>query len=167
MKDKLHRIAINVAGALLFVLAVSGPLPIRAQYLVPNPGPPSPQSQRLLLSQLQSQLHWFDNATSTTLRYAQGADTLLWQHYEGIRVGFGTLTRALTPRQLEMGANDLAELDAGLAIIGEAFANFQDDLSRGRSGAVAFRTLCQVLRDSMKVWVQELNRVAKRLQVGR
>jgi hypothetical protein len=167
MKQTLRQIVFNSSFGLGLLLVLSGPYRMRAQVLIPNPGPPSPQTQRLLLSRLQTEIHWLQSATTTSLRFAQGADTLLWQHYEGVRVGFGALTRALTPRQLEVGANDLAELDAGWAIIGEAFKNFQDDLNARRSPEIAFRTLCRVLQDSSKVWVQQLDRVVKRLQIGR
>ena len=99
--------------------------------------------------------------------FATGGDVALWRHYDVVRVAFGALKDVLTPWQLDTGANDLAELDAGWDIIGEAFSNFQEDLNRGRNSTVAFRTLCQVLRDSVKVWRDQLNRVAERLQVGR
>jgi hypothetical protein len=96
-----------------------------------------------------------------------GADVVLWRHYEGLGISFKALKRSLSPQQLQFGANDLAELEAGLAIVGEAFAYFQEDLNQGRHATVAFRTLCQVLRDSSRLWGRELNRVARQLQVGR
>jgi hypothetical protein len=153
--------------AITSVLTLSGPAPVHAQFPTPYPAAPIPFSQRQLFDQLKMQLNWLNNATRTASNFGPGADTVLWNNFEGIRVGFGALTRSLSPKQLDYGANDLAELDAGLAIIGEAFTNFQDDLSNGRSVTVAYHTLCQVLRESMRLWAQELNRVAKRLQIGR
>ena len=101
------------------------PLSVRAAMLTPYPGAPSPQSQRQALQQLKQLLQWLENSTRTSATFAQEADLVLWQNYEGVRMGFEALTRTLTPQQLQYGANDLDELDAGLAIIGEAFTNFQ------------------------------------------
>jgi hypothetical protein len=153
--------------ATLILFHASEPSRLYGQTLWTNPGPPSPQAQRQMLEQLRQQLNWLDDATKNAPRLASGADVALWRQFDALRVAFDVFKKVLTPWQLEHGANDLAELDAGLAIISEAFGNFQEDLDRGRNGTLALRTLCQVLRDSTKVWGQELGRVAKRLQVGR
>jgi hypothetical protein len=161
--------SLNCTALIMIILcALSGPLRIGAQVMMnPYPAPPTlPQSPRQLLDQIRTQLHWLESATRTSSMFNTGADVLLWRHYDGLGVSFRAFQRSLSPQQQEFGANNLAELDAGLAIIGEAFANFQDDLNQGRHGTVAFRTLCQVLRDSARVWGQEMNRVARQLQVG-
>ena len=128
-----------------------------------TPGP----NQRQILSQLQSQLRMLQQATRNASMFNAAPDEMLWTQFDGVRVGFQVLTSSLSPWQLDRGANDLAELDAGLGIIAEAFPNFQDDLSNGRPQAVALRTLCQVLRESFDLWERQLNQVASRLHIGR
>ena len=145
----------------------SAPTTVSGQVLVLPLPPPPPLNQRQSYQQLQMQIDWFQNATRTAPMFNTGADTTLWTHFEGLRIGFGEFTRSLSPAQLQRGANDLAELDAGLAIIGEAFPNFQDDLNSGRHPTEAIRTLCQVLRDSVKLWGQQLRVVSQRLRVAR
>jgi len=72
----------------------------------------------------------------------------------------------LTPQQLAYGANELAELDAGLDILAESFSNYQEDMAAGQSSARAFRNMCQVLGRATGFWLQELNTVSARLRVG-
>jgi hypothetical protein len=165
MIKPVRRFLLLTLLASLAIFQVFEPLPVRAAMVTPYPAGPSPQTQRQALEQLKQLLQWLDNATRTASRFNE-ADVVLWNNYEGVRMGFQALTRTLTPQQLQYGANDLDELDAGWAIIGEAFANFQEDLNAGRSGRVAYQTLAQVLRDSGRVWGQELNRVARRLRIG-
>ncbi len=83
-----------------------------------------------------------------------------------MRVAYAALKATLTPAQLTYGANDLAELDAGLDIIQEAFSGYQDDVAGGRSTGVALRGMCQVLNQTMGLWLQELNKNCARLRVG-
>jgi hypothetical protein len=73
----------------------------------------------------------------------------------------------LNPQQLADGANELAELSAGLDILQEAFTNYQNDVAGGRSESAAFAELSRVLRQAAEAWLQELNRVSARLRVGR
>jgi hypothetical protein len=67
---------------------------------------------------------------------------------------------------LQKGANALAELDAGLDIINEAFTNYQNDVAAGREGRTALRDMCEVLREAVQVWAQELEKTSSRLRVG-
>lgn len=59
------------------------------------------------------------------------------------------------------------ELEAGLGILQEAYANYQQDLGLGRRPSVALRDMCQVLRRGADVWLEEFNQVCARLRVGR
>jgi hypothetical protein len=124
-------------------------------------------NQRQVLNNFQRQLDMFDDAIRNTTRFNTPPDVMLWHNFDGLRVGFQTIKSSLAPVQVQRGANDLADLDAGLAIIAEAFPNFQEDLNNGRSYQVALHTLRQVLRDSMRIWTQQFNSVARRLQIGR
>jgi hypothetical protein len=67
---------------------------------------------------------------------------------------------------LAQGANDLAELDAGLGIIQEAFNNYQEAVAAGQNANSALRDMCQVLREASQVWLQELNNRCSKLRVG-
>ena len=90
----------------------------------------------------------------------------IWQEFQLLREAYNLFTTTLTPTQLQHGANDLAELNAGLDILQEAFGNYQQDLAAGRSMAAAFHNLCQVLARGSRVWEQELVKVGTRLRVG-
>jgi hypothetical protein len=64
------------------------------------------------------------------------------------------------------GANDLAELNAGLDIIQEAFTNYEEDIAGGRPAGPALEKMCRVLRRSSALWLQELNKTSSRLRIG-
>jgi hypothetical protein len=68
--------------------------------------------------------------------------------------------------QLDFGGNDLAELDAGLGIIQEAFSVYENDVANGRSISNALRSMCQILSQASGLWLQEFNRVSSRMRVG-
>jgi len=72
----------------------------------------------------------------------------------------------LTQEQLAHGANGLAELDAGLDILAEAFDNYQQGLAAGQPVGSALRDMCAVLRQGSDLWLQELNKNCSRLRVG-
>jgi len=72
----------------------------------------------------------------------------------------------LNPQQLANGADELAELSAGLDILQESFTNYHNDVAGGRSEGAAFAELTRVLRQIAGLWLQEVNRVSARLQVG-
>jgi len=83
-----------------------------------------------------------------------------------LRAAYDQFKATLTPNQLASGANELAELEAGLDILQEAFDEYQQDVAAGRSQAAAFRSLCRVLDEAAGLWLQELNKVAEKLRVG-
>jgi hypothetical protein len=67
---------------------------------------------------------------------------------------------------LTSGANQLAELDAGLDIIQEAFTDYQTAVANGQSSNTASANLRQVLNKAIRVWTQELKRDRRQLRVG-
>jgi len=129
-------------------------------------GPPTtPTAQRNALGAVRSQVSWLQNATRTASSSSQGFANL-WQQFQSVRGAYMGLTQTLNPRQLADGANDLAELDAGLGIIQEAFSNHQDAIAAGGSPASALRDLCEILREASKIWLDELNSTSSKLRVG-
>lgn len=155
--------SIYIVLTAVVLLAIPGPGQVGAQSRLQ----PVPVNQRQLFNQLQRQLEMFADLTRNAVKVNQPPDVILWHEFERICMSFERLESSLAPIQLDRGANDLADLNAGLDIIAEAFPNFQKDLDRGRPVPEAVRTLCQVLRDAMKLWGQQLSRVAHRLQIGR
>jgi hypothetical protein len=135
-----------------------------AQVQWPFTTPITPGSQRSGMQAVQSQIGWLQNSTRTAANYAN-AD-LVWQHFQAVRAAYNGFMGTLTQQQLNYGANDFAELSAGLDVIQEAFAQYENDLSSGRSASTALRSLCQVLRDASAVWLQEFNQDCRRLRVG-
>jgi hypothetical protein len=131
------------------------------------PFPPvTPNDQRNAVNNLRSQLNWFQNATRTAPNFgAQGYGQVHTQ-FDGIRGAYEGLKHTLSPRQLADGANALAELDAGLDIIQEAFANYENDVAAGRPATAALRDMCEVMRQATQLWAQELNKTCSRFRIG-
>ena len=132
----------------------------------PYGSPTTPDAQRNALSAVRSQASFLDNATRTAPNFgAQGADNV-WQQFQTFRGAYVALKQTLTPQQAVQGANALAELDAGLDIIQEAFPNYQDAIAAGQPPNTALREMCQVLRQACALWMQEFNKNCSRLRVG-
>jgi hypothetical protein len=140
--------------------------PLCAQVPFPFAPQTTPDAQRNALNGVRSQINWLQNASRTAPNQVTGGYEKMVQEFQTLRGTYGLFTSTLTPQQLNYGANDLAELAAGLDILQEAFGNFQQDLAAGRAPASAFRDLCQVLARGSGVWGQQLNRVSARLRAG-
>jgi len=129
-------------------------------------GPPvTPTAQRNALAAVRSQVNWLQNATRTASAGSQGFANL-WQQFQSVRGAYHGFTLTLNSRQLAQGANDLAELDAGLGIIQEAFSNHEDAIAAGASPVSALRDLCEILREASRIWLDELNSSTSKLRVG-
>lgn len=128
--------------------------------------PATPQGQRNAFSAVKSQVGWVQNATQVAPNYGAQGYGNVWQAFEGLRGAYSAFKETLSPNQLAYGANQLAELDAGLDIIAEAFTNYQEDVSAGRPAAPALRNMCSVMRQACGLWLQEFNKTCSRLHVG-
>jgi len=161
----LHHSLQRVQLALLVALSVLSPLLLFAQW--PFAPQTTPDAQRSALNSVRTQVNWLKNATRTASNFAgaQGYGNVR-QQFDGLRGAYNGLKQTLNPHQLSYGANDLAELDAGLDIIQEAFVNFEQDVAAGRPVDPALRDMCQVLRQGSAVWLQELNKKVSRLRIG-
>ena len=132
----------------------------------PYGSPTTPDAQRNALAVVRSQVGWLDNATRTAPNYgAQGADNV-WQQFQTLRGAYTALKQTLNAQQATQGANSFAELDAGLDIIQEVFPNYQDAIASGQPVNSALREMCQILRQTCALWLQELNKCCSRLRVG-
>ncbi len=139
---------------------------LRAQPLMPSPPPSTtPAAQRNALNALRAQVNWFRNATRTAPSYATGNYGMVLHQFQLMREAYNAFKATLTPNQLTAGANELAELEAGLDILQEAFDDYQQDVAVGRSPNAAFKSMCQVLNGAASVWLKELNKTAKRLRL--
>lgn len=171
MKSTAFKIALTTAVALCGAAMLTSPGRLTAQAPWPYAPPPmmavssSPSAQRNALNAVKTQMGWLENATRTSPNYVGGDDMVLDQ-FQKLRSAYNTLKMTLNDRQQAQGANQLAELDAGLYIIQEAFSKYQEDLRAGRSAANALDDLCHVLREASRVWMQQLNRDCSRLRVG-
>ena len=128
--------------------------------------PTTSTAQRNALSNVRMQVNWLQNATRSASSYGNAGADMIQQQFQQLRAAYGALVRTLNQRQLDRGANELAELSAGLDIIQETFANYHDDIASGRAVFVALNDLSQVLREASGLWLQELNRDCSRLQIG-
>jgi hypothetical protein len=128
--------------------------------------PTTPDAQRNAMTSVQGQVAWLQNATRTASSYNTGSVDLVWSQFQELRNAYNSFTTTLNPQQKAYGANDLAELSAGLDIIQEAFTNYQDDIASGRSAGLALRDMCQVLNQAAGIWLQEFKKDCGRLRVG-
>jgi hypothetical protein len=171
MTSKLRGILLPAAVAALIGALIILPSLLRAQpwpYAPPPvmPAPNNSMAQQNALRTVQSQVNWFQNSTRTASSYQTGAYGYVWQQFQTLCGAYNAFKSSLTPQQLDRGANELAELDAGLGILQEAFSNYQQDLADGQSTGTALNNMCQVLYQASGVWLQEFNSVSNRLHVG-
>jgi hypothetical protein len=131
------------------------------------PAPTTSMAQRNALSNVRARARWLQNATRTASNFRTGAAEMLWQQFQFLRASYNGFLTTLNLQQANNGANQWAELNAGLDIIQQAFSNFQDDLAQGRLPSMALNDLSQVLQDASSIWLQELNQVSSQLRVGR
>ena len=68
---------------------------------------------------------------------------------------------------MNSGADDFAELDAGLDVLQQPFARYLEDSSSGLSSAAALRNMCDSLRRGTSAWSHQFDKVCRRLHVGR
>jgi hypothetical protein len=146
------------------VLTAFSPKLVMAQW--PFAAPTTPDAQRNALSAVRSQVNWLQRATRTAPSYVSAGYGNLYQQFEALRGAYNGLTQTLSPQQLAQGANDLAELSAGLGIIQEAFSNYQEAVAAGQPENTALREMCQILREASQVWLQELNSRVSKLRIG-
>jgi len=128
--------------------------------------PTTSTAQRNALNSVHSQVRWLQNSTRTVSHVGEQGYGNVWRSFQDLRLGFVALTQTLTPQQSMYGANDLAELNAGLDIIQEAFTNYEEDIAGGRLAGPALGKMCRVLRQSSALWLQELNKTSSRLRIG-
>jgi hypothetical protein len=151
---------------LISTLAALWCLPVAAQW-PPFETPTTPTAQRSALNSVAANVNWLQNATRTAPNFGEAGYGKVSQSFERVRRSFHGLKQTLTPQQLAYGANSLAELDAGLDIIQEAFTNYQEDVAAGQPVRIALRNLGGVLREATNLWLQELNNTCSQLRVGR
>jgi hypothetical protein len=130
------------------------------------PSPTTPMAQRNAQLTVKNQVNYFQNSTRTASSYGDGGYGQVWQQFQTVQGAFIAFKNTLNAQQLSNGANDLAELDAGLGILEEAFSNYTQDVNDGQSSTSAFNNMCQVLYQASGVWLQQFNTVCNRLRVG-
>ncbi len=156
-------------GVTALAILTAGLLCAQVPWGYPPPPPPAqntPMAQRSAQMSVQSQVNWFQNSTRTASNYGGGGYGVVWQQFQALQGAFSGFKTTLSQQQLSQGANELAELDAGLGILEEAFSNYTQDVADGQSSASAFNNMCQVLYQASAVWLQEFNSDCNRLRVG-
>ena len=164
MKSFTKPFLLLAAPGLLAALIIFSPAGANAQW--PVPPSTTPDAQRSALTGLRSHISWMQNATRVAVNYGDQGYAKVWEQFQSFRGAYSSLKQTLNPRQLADGANAIAELDAGLDIIQEAFNNYQTDVANGRAPYSALSDMCQVLREAMQIWTQEFNKHALRLRIG-
>jgi len=115
---------------------------------------------------VRTQADWLRSATRTSTSLATGADTVMWRRLQSLRRTYAAFKASLTPAQLQSGAHDLAELNAGLDILEQPFHKYHLDLEAGRRQSQAFNELRRVVDAGAALWLQEFNQMANRVRAG-
>jgi len=152
---------VPVAG---LVALFAGLVGIQAQW--PSVPPTNRMAQRNAMNLVLNQITWFQTTTRTGGSYVGGGYGNLLQQFQAVGDQWAGFKATLTPQQLNIGGNQVAELDAGLDIIAEAFTDYQTAVANGQSDITAFNHLRQVLNQAMAVWGQRFNQTCRQLRVG-
>lgn len=164
-RDKTMQVRRLIGGlSLLACLAALCPVSVPAQWAF-DPAA-TPDAQRNALNSLRSQVNWLQNSTRTASNFGEQGYGSVWRSFQELRRAYFALTQTLTPQQSAYGANDLAELNAGLEILQEAFANYQEDVAAGQPAGPALAKMCRVLRQGSTLWLQGMNKTSSRLKIG-
>jgi hypothetical protein len=166
MKSLTQRFVRLAALGLLVSLGALCASLVSAQAPWPFAPPTTPMAQRNAMNVVLSQINWFQNATRSAAFQSNSGYGLLAQQFQAVRDQYAGFKSTLTPQQFTAGANQLAELDAGLDIIQEAFTDYQAAVANGQSIYSALSNMCRVLNEAMGVWAQEFKRDCRQLQVG-
>lgn len=138
-----------------------------AQTAWPFAPPTNPMAQQNYMNLVLNQVRWFHNVSRSAASYSGGGYGVLVQQFQGLRDQYAGFKSSLTPNQLNSGANQLAELDAGLDIIQEAFTDYQTAVTNGQSSRTAYSNMSRVLNEAITVWGQQFRQTCNQLQVGR
>src|SRR5262245_36353437 len=148
MEERMHTrkpcvFILVFAAALWAVPSGSQPWP----YAPPPPfaAPTNPSAQRSAADSVRAQVGWVQNACRTASGYGDSGYGTVWQQFQNLRGAYIGFKNTLSPQQLSAGANEIAELDAGLDILQESFNNYQEDVAAGQQTYSALNNLCQVL----------------------
>jgi hypothetical protein len=166
MKFFYSKLAPPLGLGLWVTLAVLWANAVYAQDQGPFVPPTTPMAQRNSLNLVLNRVGWLQNATRTTFSFAGGGYGLLLQQFQAVRGQYNGLKSTLTPQQLASGANQLAELDAGLDIIQEVFTDYQTAVANGQSSSTASANMGKVLNRAIGVWAQELKQDCRQLRIG-
>ena len=166
MNTFTKKLALPAVLGLLVSLAVLCANLVSAQAPWPFAAPTTPMAQRNSMNLVVNQVNWFQNSTRTASSFAGGGYGLLMQQFQAVRDQYSGFKSTLNPQQLNSGANQVAELDSGLDIIQEAFADYQNAVANGQSDSSAFANMKQVLNEAMGVWVQEFKQDCRQMRVG-
>ena len=151
---------------LLVSLAVLWASVVYTQAQLPFAPPTNPMAQRNALNLLLNQVNLFQNAVKSASSYPGGGYGLLVQQTQAVRNQYNGFKSTLTPQQLASSTNQLAELEAGLNTIQEAFTDYQTAVANGQSSNTASAHLRQVLKKAIRVWTQKLKQDRRQLRVG-
>ena len=166
MKFISSKLALPRGLGLLVSLAVLWASVVYTQAQLPFAPPTSPMVQRNALNLLLNQVNWFQNAARSASSYPDGGYGLLAHQFQAVRDQYNGFKGTLPPQQLASSANQLAELDAGLDIIQQAFTDYQTAVANGQSSNTASANLRQVLNKAIQVWTHKLKQGRRQLRVG-
>ena len=166
MKFISCKLALPRGLGLLVSLAVLLASVAYTQAQLPFAPPTNSMAQHNALNLLLNQVNWFRNAARSASSNPGGGYGLLVQQFQAVRDQYNGFKGTLTPQQLSSSANQLAELDAGLDIIQQAFTDYQTAVANGQSINTASANLRKVLKEAIRVWTQKLKQDGRQLRVG-
>ena len=166
MKFISSKLTLPPGLGLLVSVAVLWASVVYTQAQLPIAPPTNPMAQHNALNLLLNQVSWFRNAARIASSNPGGGYGLLIQQFQAVRDQYNGFKGTLTPQQFASSANQLAELDAGLDIIQQAFTDYQTAVANGQSINTASANLRKVLKEAIRVWTQKLKQDRRQLRVG-
>jgi hypothetical protein len=166
MKFISSKLTLPPGLGLLVSVAVLWASVVYTQAQLPIAPPTNPMAQHNALNLLLNQVSWFRNAARIASSNPGGGYGLLVQQFQAVRDQYNGFKSTLTPQQLASSANQLAELDAGLEIIQQAFTDYQTAVANGQSINTAFANMRKVLKEAIRIWTQKLKQNRRQLRVG-
>jgi hypothetical protein len=166
MKFLSSKLTLPRGLGLLVSLAVLWASVVYIQAQLPFAPPTNSMAQRNALNLLLNQVNWFRNMARSPSSNPGGGYGLLVQQFQAVRDRYNGFKTTLAPQQLASSAKQLAELDAGLDIIQQAFTDYQTAVANGQPSNTASANLRQVLKEAIRVWTQKLKQDRRQLRVG-
>jgi hypothetical protein len=160
-------IVIKWTKALMIILIMANlPLQLAGQLVTPTATGAS-DTQRNALQSVLAAGDLLCGAAVSIPKMPNATMDMLQQKFDTLRVRYTDFKNSLDPQQLKTGADQLADLDEGLAIIGRLFVIDHDQTPISQINRTQALKTAGALKQTARRWCKKLQRDSKsRLQIN-